>query len=254
MPRPCRFFDQPQVKHSNLRATQTGVGIVNQKYCVELQYAANPGDLLDEIATGKYVIVPNHQIPVEANGKGSLDALLALTVAQHSLLRSKLSSAPAFTSSYKVSFEDLKTLNGKRQRVEAFDSQLQQLVSDHKITDSDSFLADRAQAKKDVGTKASVLAMSDSERNAKVIKSWHDPDVQMQHLNVKMNSLTSGDFPGRFFETSWVSKICSRQHISCKISRKQLTSSPWKRWACKSLYSMRKSQHPKIRSSFGVRQ
>ena len=193
MPRQCRFFDQPQTTLGAFRATKTGVGIVNQKYCVELQYAANPGDLLDEIATGKYVIVPNHQIPVEANGKGSLDALLALTVAQHSLLRSKLSSAPAFTSSYKVSFEDLKTLNGKRQRVEAFDSQLQQLVSDYKITDSDSFLADRAQAKKDVRTKASFLAMADSERNAKVIKAWHDPDVQMQHLNVKMNSLTSGD-------------------------------------------------------------
>lgn len=193
MPRPCRFFGQRQETLQKLRATPTGVGIVNQKYCVELQYAANPGDLLDEIATGKYIIVPNRQIPVEANKKDSLDALLALTVAQHSLLRSKISSAPAFNSSYKVSFEDLKTVNGKRQRVEAFDSQLQQLVSDHKITDSDSFLSDRAQAKKDVGTKASVLAMSDSEKNAKVIKAWQDPGVQMQHLNVKMNSLTSGD-------------------------------------------------------------
>ena len=98
-----------------------------------------------------------------------------------------LSSAPAFTSSYN------EVSSGKRQRVEAFDSKLQQLVSDYKITDSDSFLADRAQAKKDVGTKASVLAMADSEKNAKVIKVWHDPDVQMKHLNVKMNSLSSGD-------------------------------------------------------------
>ena len=105
MPRPCRFFGQRQETLQKLRATPTGVGIVNQKYCVELQYAANPGDLLDEIATGKYIIVPNRQIPVEANKKDSLDALLALTVAQHSLLRSKISSAPAFTSSYKVSFK-----------------------------------------------------------------------------------------------------------------------------------------------------
>ena len=77
MPRPCRFFDQPQVKHSNLRATKTGLDLVNTRYCVELKYAANPDDLLDEIATGKFIVVPNHQIPVEANKKASLDALLA---------------------------------------------------------------------------------------------------------------------------------------------------------------------------------
>ena len=61
-----KYNNEAQVKLNNLRTTPTGLKNVHSMYCNNqvkegskgFCYAANVGDLLDEIGQGSYIIVP----------------------------------------------------------------------------------------------------------------------------------------------------------------------------------------------------
>ena len=115
MPRKFKYFDQPQVVLNTQRATKEGLQIVKQKYCDELQYASNVGDLLDEVAIQRYIIVP--ALSAVTPKIDPLEALLASTVAKQAALNASVES---FEMRFRKEFKEVKPGNWKRQRVEVF--------------------------------------------------------------------------------------------------------------------------------------
>ena len=197
MPRACRYNNEPQLVLNYLRATPTGVKNVHDMYCNDqvksssqgFCYAANVGDLLNEIGQGSYIIVPvnSKSLTQDENQMARLDFLVHKTTLLASQLHDKVSH------SAKLPLRDLKTTNAKRQRVEAFQDSMQQLAQKHKIQDVTTTLSSIVQSQREAAEKAALLAQDymDISCRSKDPKPWDDPKVVLDHLMVRMRSFIS---------------------------------------------------------------
>ena len=117
MPRACRYNNEPQLVLNYLRATPTGVKNVHDMYCNNqvkegskgFCYAANVGDLLDEIGQGSYILVPanSKSLTQDENQMPRLDFLVHKTTLLASQLHDKVSH------SARVPLSDVKSSNAK---------------------------------------------------------------------------------------------------------------------------------------------
>lgn len=192
MVRPTKYFNQPQVKLSNERATAEGLRLVKEKYCDELKFAKNVGDLVDELAMQHYIIVPALSA---VNPKiDPLEALLASAVAKQATLKAQIE---AFEYKHRKEFEDVKPGNCKRQRVEAFNTDLMDLCDSHKISNPESLLSSLLQHLKQDQQKLELLmdisSQETEKRRSVPAKPWDDPELILDHCIVKMKALISNE-------------------------------------------------------------